>query len=441
MKKVLHIGKIFIKKNDSKLFNGSVKLCSEITMLLNEKKLKKVCYFEFDSKYERFLCYENSDAFVIGLLITAMENGLDIEFETPLSEKLYYQLTNYYIPMLSKYNRNYSLHCINLIGKTNNFYFKNEAVATGCSGGVDSFYTIAKHMNKNLGNFKLTHLVYSSSGTADIVQDRIESTFKKNRELVRNICNDCNLEFIDCFNNLNEFYKFPYEGFNMFFTTIFGSVAFAIQKLIKIYYCSSGAPIENFNIDVSKTNGFDGSAIDIFTVLCMNNQNVSFYSSGVEKNRNEKIEYISEFKPAQKNLMVCGIEAYGGKIEKSINCSNCKKCLRTMFSLYAINKLEKFKNVFDVVDFKKNLNKKIARVLYIDHSDFTKITIKKAKLNKVWIPKSSYFIGFFKYKPIAFLKKYFKNSKIARKIYYKLKLDIKVNGFRGSSYESFENTK
>ena len=35
------------------------------------------------------------------------------------------------------------------------------AVATGNSGGVDSFYTIVKHMNES-GSYKLTHLLFNN---------------------------------------------------------------------------------------------------------------------------------------------------------------------------------------------------------------------------------------------------------------------------------------
>ena len=61
------------------------------------KKETKECYFEFEPEYSKFLCDERSDAFVTGLLTTAMENNMDIEFEAPISEQLYYQLMTYYI--------------------------------------------------------------------------------------------------------------------------------------------------------------------------------------------------------------------------------------------------------------------------------------------------------------------------------------------------------
>ena len=170
MRKIIKIGKPYIKEcNNSYVFGKSVLLCADVTMENpnNKKTETKECYFEFDKKYKNYLCDVRSDAFVMGLLTTAMENDMDIEFESPLSERLYYQLTTYYIPMVAKNNSNYPMYNIKIIGPTDNTVISNmKAVATGCSGGVDSFYTIAKHSSNDIPkSFKITHIIYSSSGT------------------------------------------------------------------------------------------------------------------------------------------------------------------------------------------------------------------------------------------------------------------------------------
>lgn len=443
MRNKIIISKPYIKKCDSDVFKNAVRISANVKMINPNNNLMetKECYFEFEQKYEQYICVERSDAFVMGLLITAMENNMDIEFESPISERLYYQLVVYYIPMLSKYNYKYPLYNINLIGRFDGTPIKNiGAVATGCSGGVDSFYTISLHgSNCKYNNEKLTHLVFSSSGTSDIVEERIKNFFKKNLDYVNKIATDCNLETIACYNNLYTFYKFPYKGFITFFTTTFGSVAYVLQKLISVYYASSGAPIENFNIDISKTNGFDGSAVDIFSVLCMGTENLSFYSSGVEKNRNEKIESIADFKPCQRHLTVCGLEVSGGEAIEGHNCSMCKKCLRTMFSLYSIGKLDLYKEVFNVEKFLKHKGKYIGKIMATDHYDFTKISLINAKKNNVNIPISSYFYKYFWYIPIKNFRKILKKSLLARKVYYKLNLDYKLDGYRGANYEIYKD--
>ena len=48
---------------------------------------------------------------------------------------------------------------IKIIGPTiDEKYLSESAIVTGCSGGVDSFYTMVKHESEK--NFELTHIVF-----------------------------------------------------------------------------------------------------------------------------------------------------------------------------------------------------------------------------------------------------------------------------------------
>lgn len=441
MNKII-IGKPKIEKCKSEVFGEAIRLIADVTMNNpNTNKLeKKECYFEFEKVYEKFICNERSDAFVMGLLTTAMENNMDIEFEKPISEKLYYQLSTYYIPMISKYNSNYPMHNIKLIGPLDKTTIKNEnAVATGCSGGVDSFYTIAKHISNEVPNTnKLTHIIYSSSGTSDVNDKRIKDEYKRNMPTILNIAKDCNLKSIFCFNNLYKFYKTPFRGFTMFYTTTFCSVAFALQKLISIYYASSGGPIKNFALDINKTHGHDSSAFDVFTLSCINTENLTFYSTGTEFSRIEKEQYIADFLPSQKNLIVCSCMPYLKNPEtKYKNCSHCPKCLRTMVQFYALNKLDYFGDVFDIEEFYKHKAKYIGKMLGTNKKSYANDALLLAKKNNVKIPFSSYLYCYLWYKPFEKIKKVAKKSLLIRKLYYKLNLDYKINGYRHPVYEAY----
>ena len=342
--------------------------------------------------------------------------------------------------MISKYNADYPMHNIKLIGPLDNSSIKNEkAVATGCSGGVDSFYTIAKHLSKDVPNTnKLTHIVYSSSGTSDVNDKRIKDEYKRNIPTISNIAKDCNLESIFCFNNLYKFYKTPFRGFTMFYTTTFSSVAFALQKLISIYYASSGDPITNFNLQISKARGYSSATFDVFTLSCINNENLNFYSAGQEYSRIEKEQYIADFNPAHKNLIVCAYMPYLEKPEtKYKNCSMCPKCLRTMTQFYVINKLDYFKDVFNVEEFYRHKTKYIAKMIASNKKSYVNDMENFAKKNQVKIPFCSYLLAYL-YKPFKLLKNILKKSFFVRKIYYKLNLDYKIYGYRDPKYESYK---
>ena len=86
----------FIEKNGEKsrlVCNTFVNECS------------KRIYFEVDKEYEKYLCWERCDAFVIGLLSWAMRKHHDIHCKAPITEELLYNINEYLIPSLTKYDK------------------------------------------------------------------------------------------------------------------------------------------------------------------------------------------------------------------------------------------------------------------------------------------------------------------------------------------------
>ena len=441
-RKKIVISKIFIKKCHSDLFGQAVRLCAMVTMNnANTGKLEeKECFFEFEQRYEKYICTERSDAFVLGLLTCALETGSDIEFSEPISERLHYQLTEYYIPMLGKYNGSFPICFIRLNGPRDGNMIRNEsAAATGCSGGVDSFYTIKKYLNDTTGVGKLTHLVFSSSGTLDYDAGRIKNAYKKNMFLVKDIADECGIDYIWCFNNLHTFYKMPYKGFSMFYTTTYTSVAFALQKLISVYYVSSGDPITRFSIDISKADGHDCQVFDVFTVSNMNTENMQVYSSGAECSRVDKEKYIADYIPAQKFLTVC-VRGYQGEDVKGAfpNCSRCQKCLRTMSQFYALGVLDNFRTTFDVDSFIAHAGRRLGEMMALNKSSYVKDMKETAKENGIGIPLRAYLYKAFWYKPVKLLRKAFRNFIWARKFYYRFKIDYLLDGYRSATYELYK---
>lgn len=439
---IVHIGKPYITNIESVVNGKAARLCADIIKkdYIAQLTEKSTLYFEFEEKYSSYLCDDRSDAFVLGLLIMAMEENYNIEYEAPISEKLYYQLSTYFIPIVSKYNSN-KLNSIQIKGPiTDKPVINLGKVATGCSGGVDSFYTIARHCKENTSkNHQLTHLVFSSTGTMDNNGKRIEEYYRKQFEEVKKIAKDIECDAIGCYSNLYKYYKYPYWGFSTFFTPIFGSIILAIQKLIRIYYVSSGYSLDYFNIDLSKSLGHDASGIDVFTVSCMNTESLTFYNAGTECLRIEKEDYISSNMAARKHLNVCGMEINGvEKTWKYINCGVCGKCLRTIVQLYVLGKLNYFNEVFDIEDFYKHKNQRIGLMIALN-PDFLSETIKTAKKNNIKIGITPYLWAWLIYKPKGKLARLFGRIRWMRRLYYKLNLDYKIQGYRNNpKYEAIK---
>ncbi len=392
---MLKIGKPFIKEH-----NDKTRLYCDL--ILNDNEPYSLWY-EVDNEYGRFLCDDRIDGIVVNVLLYCMERGVDIYSDCPISQKLYYQLTTYLIPSISKNIKKYQSIKITAPFCETEFDCAN-AVGTGLSGGIDSFYSIAKHINCDSPNFNLTHLTFFNAGASgNYGGDTARQLFQERIDYVKNFATEHHLKLVTVDTNINEFLQQIH-----YYTHTFRSLAIPLilQKLFGVYYYSSSRSFFDFHFSMVP------GSYELLSLQCLSTESLTFYSCGGETSgRLEKTEVVSEFAPSYKYLNVC--------IKESSNCGRCEKCVRTMLGLYALGKLELYSDVFDLSDFRKNLKKHLAFMLS-QHKNGTYREIRAAlKQNKIKIPLSSYFLAFFK---ITVRK--FKNNKIIRKLFRKPNADI-----------------
>ena len=146
----LEIGTSYIKK-----IGNRSRLCSEISWGSRRRTL----WYEVDSEYEECLCQERLDGFLVALLPFAMIENLDIRSQGYASERLLYKLKNILIPSLSANITEYQ--SIDIDAKSDGRVLDSKSgIGTALSCGVDSFYTVLKHINTEMTGFNLTHLTY-----------------------------------------------------------------------------------------------------------------------------------------------------------------------------------------------------------------------------------------------------------------------------------------
>lgn len=364
--------------------NGKVRLCSNI---IYENKKSRVLYYEVDAEYAQYLNYEKVDCFVLGLLHNCMNTKMNIKCEAPVSEQLLFQLRNYYIPVISKHMSNLfyieieaeEISEINTLGS---------AVATGNSGGVDSFYTIVKYLNEK-GSFKLTHLLFNNISTEDDDEERIRRWFEKEEKEKKQIANELGIKAIGMYSNLYSFYASHYI-YNYYYAAQYISAPYALDKLIGKYYYSSSYAFSDFTIEPKKMT--DGSNFDLLALDCFSTNILKVYSTGAETGRVDKTIAIAKNNVANRHLQVCAVEQNkqyndAGVIVKKLNCGCCRKCSRTITTLYSIGQLEKFNLVFDLSHFNNNKDKFIGRELASDLYEFADELTNYLKKNKKYTTK------------------------------------------------------
>ena len=295
-----------------------------------------------------YLCDSRSDAFVVALLWYALMTGADIEYEAPISEQLYFGITELLIPAVCK-----NCSIIHLHGPVSNQRIENaNGVGTGMSCGIDSLYSLKKYTAQNLpDDYKLTHLAYFNMGaifhpnrdTKKVyeLKEFYEVTDKMSIEKMNNalhVGEIKGLPLIYVESNLDKDY---YRG-GYGYTGVYRNCAcvLAVQKLFSKYYCSSAGWPEFF--DLSLTEGSEHYE----TLLCnaFSTESLQFIISDYAT-RLEKTIALADDQLAMEYLDVCF---------NFNNCGTCDKCYRTLVTLDVLGKIESFSNVFDINAFKAN---------------------------------------------------------------------------------------
>ena len=307
-------------------------------------------YYEVNKSYEQYLVTELSDAAVVCLLLYAMEYGYDLICESPISERLQHQLTEFLIPAIAKNVSRYSAIQIHAEGV--NIDFAPTAVGTGLSCGVDSFYTVYKGLAHPVGSpLCLTHVCFFNAGALGMYGgEDARRKYLESCEKFSKVANKLGLEFLSCDSNMNEYLHQDHMATHVFRTL---SIPLALQKLFSVYYLASGFSYEKFGFSVNSPAKYE-----ILILPLLSNQNLRFQEVGGETTRQGKVVYIADFPVPKEHLTVC--------IGESQNCTHCRKCKRTMLNLYLIDKLRDYDQVFDVEWFYKH-RKKVIRWAMLDY--------------------------------------------------------------------------
>lgn len=258
-----------------------------------------------------------------------------------MSEKLYYQLTEFLIPSIAKNIGKYQK--IKIISETTSEKLHSEnAVGASVSGGVDSFYTLLKNNDRKESSFNITHLTFFNAGASGAVGgDESRARYKERVNWIREVALITNKKLLTVDTNFNEFLHQEHESTHTFRTL---AIPLAMQKLFGKYFFASGFEYSKFAFLETDTASYD-----LLSTRCISTESLSFFLSGGEASRLEKVQFISQFDIVKERLNVC--------IKETTNCSRCDKCVRTILALYALGALDGFSKVFDTAYFYKHKHK------------------------------------------------------------------------------------
>lgn len=329
-------------------------------------------WFAVPVQQEEYLCSGRADAFVMALLPAAMRGGYEIICSDPMSECLHHQLQDYLIPALTAVGKWYgSVHIAAPL--TNTAYPNFGAVGTGFSGGVDSLYTVYRHRADS--EYPLTHLAVFNSGVFE--GEDYRECFATACRAGAEFAQEQGLKVIFLDTNFNEVLP---ERFLDVYSFRNLACALALQGLFSVYLLSSGHDIANFRFDLHNTASYDP-----LTVSCASTEGLTFYLSGMEVKRWQKLDTLSEWEPSWKWLHPCIYGGAGGQ-----NCGHCKKCARDATTLYALGKLDRYAAVFDTGAYRRQIAARMGFVLANRGNHLYDETLALIAERRVSIPPTAY---------------------------------------------------
>lgn len=328
--------------------------------------LQMTIWYCVERKYRDFLVTEVADAFVLATLYYAINQGLDIESEAPLSEKFLFHLNNGLIQMLSA--RETGIKMITVFAESSPLSFDSSAVATGCSLGVDSLSAIFHNLQcRHPNHYKLTHLVLSNVGHHG--NDDTESArrdFYDNLVPVRDFAKEVGLDLVWIDSNISDLYRLLKQKFVKSVVVRTLSAPMCLQKLFGKYFMASART--NHYVDILSEDSEDSMGL---TVPLMSSNSLEMIVADPMLSRTDKIRYIHNNPLTRKYLDVCWFNCiknmnkdFGWSSSKEgKNCGKCGKCMRTLLTFEVLGIINDYKDIFDLEAYHKHRIKYLIKVI------------------------------------------------------------------------------
>lgn len=296
---------------------------------------------------------DRCDGFVVGLLLQAMERNENIVTEVPMSSRLWHSLSQFYIPMIAQAFPN--LHPITitpseLTGEVRPVH----GVATGFSGGIDSFAAVVHHFARETStDHRVTHFLFHNVGShAHGSSEDDRRLFRQRYAMVQPFAREIGIPTIPVDSNLGHVFPMNYVKT---YSAVNPSVLLVLQNKFHRYYYASGYKYADCRVAPVK----DIAYLDPFAVHLLSTENLDCVSTGCQMSRVEKTELVATYEPSYRFLNVCVNPALEGR-----NCSVCFKCCRTMITLECLGLDHLYHRVFDFEKFGKVRRQYLKKVLF-----------------------------------------------------------------------------
>lgn len=304
------------------------------------------------------------DYAAVGLLYPAMAFGEDIKIDGPVSPTLLYQLNHDIQSLLIAYQP--SLKRISIQASNADIQSANEQpfVATGFSGGADTFTTLSLTSQPEIPSaLRVNTLTRFSVGQGGNDMEARKQLIEKYKNELRDFSEQNGFNWHTVDSNLASFYSDLGVNFQQTHVIRNAAAALLLTDQYKNYLYSSTYPYQDIN---SKND--DMGYIEPILLPLLSNENTRIHSFGAGLARFQKMEIVSRNALAERWLDVCVGPPKKRVKNKYPNCSKCWKCQRALVNLEMLGRLDAFSEVFDIPSFKLRRDEAVRMIL---HSSLT----------------------------------------------------------------------
>jgi hypothetical protein len=282
---------------------------------------------------------DRSDCFVAGLLSSAMALGETVVVEGTTSPRLAHGLREYQHVLNAWWPDRFRIVAIEYgalgeaVGAPS-----HRAVGSAFSGGVDSFYTLWKHLKENepFAAYRITHCMLINGFDKDVDLDGT-GTFGQLHQSYVPLMERLGITLLTARTNLQQFRLSAMRrgDLHLSFAAPITACALAFGNLFSAFY-----------IPGSYTYAYDNlipeGAHPILDHL-LSTEAVQLIHDGADVPRTEKIARMAHWTEARSGLRVCLEKARFNPSTGALeNCCACEKCVRTMITLDLLNVLPEF---------------------------------------------------------------------------------------------------
>ncbi|MGD9022071.1 MAG: hypothetical protein PVF46_09760, partial [Lysobacterales bacterium] len=280
-----------------------------------------------------------ADAFVVGLVASAMRVGEDIWVEGRVSTRLAHGLDTYQNILSTWWPDSFKcvdIHYESLVDRAQDL----RPAGVGCtfSGGVDSYHAVLQMLPSRMkyGSFSITHALMINGFDQLVDLERL-SVAPKMHGIYQATLGAWGVNLIMVDTNLKTFRESTLERANQVHSYS-GPLAACAHALAGLFgrFGISGHATYAYNELVPEGSH---AALDHH----LGSDQLQIIHTGTSHSRAKKTEILAGFPQVQKSLRVCFQKpAFDPRTGMPINCCECEKCIRTMVALMIIGALDKF---------------------------------------------------------------------------------------------------